>query len=67
MFYTPHTQQPSYHTMRVVVRANVDAAASPGQVREGLTEMDRDVPLSQVATLTRRSMRRWPRLACARP
>jgi putative ABC transport system permease protein len=53
MFYTPHTQQPSYHTMRVVVRANADAASLTRQVREGLSEMDRDVPLSQVATLTR--------------
>ncbi len=51
MFYTPHTQQPSYHTMRVVVRANADAASLTRQVREGLSEMDRDVPLSQVATL----------------
>ena len=27
MFYTPHTQQPSYHTMRMVVRADAEPAA----------------------------------------
>ena len=27
MFYTPHTQQPSYHTMRLVVRADAEPAA----------------------------------------
>ena len=27
MMYKPHTQQPSYHTMRLVVRADADAAA----------------------------------------
>jgi putative ABC transport system permease protein len=52
MFYTPHTQQPSYHTMRVVVRTHIDAAGLTRQVREALSQMDRDVPLSQVATLT---------------
>jgi predicted permease len=53
MFYTPHTQQPSYHTMRLVVRANADAASLTRQVREELSQMDRDVPLSQVTTLVR--------------
>ena len=53
MFYTPHTQQPSYHTMRVVVRTNADAASLTRQVRAQLSEMDRDVPLSQVTTLVR--------------
>jgi putative ABC transport system permease protein len=51
MMYEPHTQQPSYHTMRLVIRAQADAAVLTGQVREALNEMDRDVPLSQVATL----------------
>ncbi len=53
MFYTPHTQQPSYHTMRVVVRTNVDAASLTRQVRSELSQIDRDVPLSQVGTLSR--------------
>ena len=35
MMYTPHTQQPSYHTMRLVVRADADAgrADRPGARR----------------------------------
>ena len=53
MFYTPHTQQPSYHTMRVVVRADAEPAALTRQVREQLSQMDADVPLSQVTTLSR--------------
>ena len=52
MMYEPHTQQPSYHTMRLVIRAQADAAALTGQVRDALNQMDREVPLSQVATLT---------------
>jgi putative ABC transport system permease protein len=51
MMYQPHTQQSSYHTMRLVVRAHADAAALTGQVREALNQMDRHVPLSQVATM----------------
>jgi putative ABC transport system permease protein len=53
MFYTPHTQQPSYHTMRLVVRADGDPAALTRMVREELSQLDRDVPLSQVTTLSR--------------
>jgi putative ABC transport system permease protein len=52
MMYEPHTQQPSYHTMRLVIRAQADAAALAGQVRDALNQMDREVPLSQVATLS---------------
>jgi putative ABC transport system permease protein len=52
MMYQPHTQQPSYHTMRLVIRAQADPAALTGQVRDALNQMDREVPLSQVATLT---------------
>jgi putative ABC transport system permease protein len=52
MFYTPHTQQPSYHTMRMVVRSSVPPATLTPQVREALSQMDREVPLSQVATLS---------------
>ena len=52
MMYEPHTQQPSYHTMRLVIRARAEAAALTGQVRDALNQMDREVPLSQVATLT---------------
>jgi putative ABC transport system permease protein len=53
MFYTPHTQQPSYHTMRMVVRAEAEPAALTRQVRDQLSQMDPEVPLSQVTTLSR--------------
>lgn len=53
MFYTPHTQQPSYHTMRLVVRAEAEPAALTRMVREQLSQIDREVPLSQVTTLSR--------------
>ncbi len=52
MFYTPHTQQPSYHTMRVVVRTGGDPAVMTRQVRTELTQMDSQVPLSQVRTMS---------------
>ena len=52
MMYEPHTQQPSYHTMRLVVRADADAAALTRTVRAELNQMDSEVPLSQVATLS---------------
>jgi putative ABC transport system permease protein len=52
MFYTPHTQQPSYHTMWMVVRSEVPPASLTGQVRAELSQMDSQVPLSQVATLS---------------
>ena len=53
MFYTPHTQQPSYHTMRVVIRTERDPAALASAARAQLSHLDRDVPLSQVATMAR--------------
>ena len=52
MFYTPNTQQPSFHTMWMVVRAHgVPPASLVSQVRAELNQMDSQVPLSQVATL----------------
>ena len=42
MMYQPHTQQVSYHTMRLVIRAAVDAASLTGQVREELNRLDRE-------------------------
>jgi putative ABC transport system permease protein len=51
MFYTPNTQQPSFHTMNLVIRAGVPPASLTGQVRAQLSEMDSQVPLSQVATM----------------
>ncbi len=51
MFYTPQAQQPSYHTMAVVVRASTDAAALAGTIRSELARLDRGVPLYRVRTL----------------
>ncbi|HET9704567.1 MAG TPA: ABC transporter permease [Vicinamibacterales bacterium] len=51
IMYQPHTQQTSYHTMRLVIRGRAEAAALTSQVRDALNQMDREVPLSQVATL----------------
>ena len=50
-FYTPHMQQPSYHTMTLVVRAAGEPAALASAVRHELAQMDRNVPLSDVRTL----------------
>lgn len=50
-FYTPHAQQPSYHTMTLVVRSVLPATELPGSVRAALREMDAAVPLYQVRTL----------------
>jgi putative ABC transport system permease protein len=50
-FYTPHAQQPSYHTMTLVVRSSQSATALAGAVRAALREMDATVPLYQVRTL----------------
>jgi putative ABC transport system permease protein len=51
MFYTPNTQQPSFHTMMLVVRADVPPASLTGQARAELRQMDSQVPLSQVSTM----------------
>ncbi|MEZ5288381.1 MAG: FtsX-like permease family protein [Vicinamibacterales bacterium] len=51
MFYTPHAQQPSYHTMTLVVRTAIDAAAMAASVRAELTQMDQGVPLYLVRTV----------------
>jgi putative ABC transport system permease protein len=49
--YTPHAQQPSYHTMAIVVRTRVDEAVLMPSIRRELSALDRDVPISRVATL----------------
>ena len=51
MFYTPQTQQPSFHTMTLVLRGSVDPASLTSSVRTELAAMDPDVPLFQVRTL----------------
>jgi putative ABC transport system permease protein len=51
MFYTPQAQQPSYHTMALVVRAAGDPAALTAGIRDALGHLDRGVPLYRVRTL----------------
>jgi putative ABC transport system permease protein len=51
MFYTPQAQQPSYHTMAVIVRTSSDPAALTTSIRSALAEIDRRVPLYRVRTL----------------
>lgn len=51
MFYTPQAQQPSYHTMTLVVRTAADAAALTSSLRAELARLDRGVPLYRVRTL----------------
>lgn len=51
MFYTPHAQQPSYHTMTLVVRGSGDVSGLESAVRAELRQMDAGVPLYQVRTI----------------
>lgn len=51
MFYTPQAQQPSYHTMTLVVRTTADPAALTSGIRAALARLDRGVPLYRVRTL----------------
>jgi putative ABC transport system permease protein len=51
MFYTPQAQQPSYHTMAVIVRAAADPAELTPAIREALARLDRGVPMYRVRTL----------------
>jgi putative ABC transport system permease protein len=51
MFYTPQAQQPSYHTMTLIVRTAADAAALTASIRAELARLDRGVPLYRVRTL----------------
>jgi putative ABC transport system permease protein len=50
--YTPHAQQPSYHTMTLVIRSSIDPVALTPLVRRELTALDRDVPIANVKTMT---------------
>jgi putative ABC transport system permease protein len=51
MFYTPQAQQPSYHTMAVVVRTAGDPAVLTSSIRQQLAAIDRSIPLYRVRTL----------------
>ena len=49
--YTPHAQQPSYHTMTIVLRTPLDAASLMPAIRRELSAIDHDVPISEVRTM----------------
>jgi putative ABC transport system permease protein len=51
MFYTPQAQQPSYHTMAVIVRTTADPPSLTAPIRSALAAIDRGVPLYRVRTL----------------
>ncbi|MGD9905367.1 MAG: ABC transporter permease [Vicinamibacterales bacterium] len=51
MFYTPHAQQPSYHTMTLVVRGRAEVAGLAAAARAELRQLDAGVPLYQVRTI----------------
>jgi putative ABC transport system permease protein len=51
MFYTPQAQQPSYHTMALVVRTGSDPASLTSAIRSELARLDSAVPLYRVRTL----------------
>jgi putative ABC transport system permease protein len=51
MFYTPQAQQPSFHTMTLVLRGAVDPASLTSSVRAEVAALDPDVPLFQIRTL----------------
>jgi putative ABC transport system permease protein len=51
MFYTPHAQQPSYHTMTLVVRSAGAGTDLPAAARGAVRELDPAVPLYQVRSL----------------
>jgi putative ABC transport system permease protein len=50
--YTPHAQQPSYHSMIVAVRTMLDAESVMPSIRRELSALDRDVPISDIRTMT---------------
>ena len=51
MFYTPQAQQPSYHTMALVVRTTSDPAALTAAIRADLARLDGGVPLYRARAL----------------
>jgi predicted permease len=51
MFYTPQAQQPSYHTMALVVRSSADPGSLTAAIRGDLARLDRGVPMYRVRTL----------------
>lgn len=52
MFYTPQPQEPSFHTMTLVVRTSAGADALASGVSRELAAMDREIPLYSVRSLS---------------
>jgi putative ABC transport system permease protein len=51
MFYVPHSQQPSFHTMTLVLRTSADPDVIAGAIRAELSSMDPNIPLYAVRAL----------------
>ena len=51
MFYTPQTQQPSFHSMHLIVRTRTDASSVVATVRQVIASIDENVPLYGIRTL----------------
>jgi len=49
--YTPHAQQPSFHTMTFAIRASTDPASLAPSIRAAVSSLDPDVPISDVSTM----------------
>jgi putative ABC transport system permease protein len=52
MFYTPQPQEPSFHTMTLVVRTFAGADALASGISRELAAMDREIPLYSVRSLS---------------
>jgi ABC-type antimicrobial peptide transport system permease subunit len=51
MFYTPQPQDPSFHTMTLVVRSSTPAASLVPAISRELAALDPEIPISSVRTL----------------
>jgi putative ABC transport system permease protein len=49
--YTPHAQQPSFHTMTLVVRSAVNPTDLTGTIRREVLAIDRDVPMANIRAM----------------
>jgi putative ABC transport system permease protein len=52
MFYTPQPQEPSFHTMTLVVRASSGAEALASGISRELASLDPEIPLYSVRSLS---------------
>ena len=51
--YTPHAQQPSYHTMTLIIRTPADAVSLVPLIRRELSALDSAIPISDIRTMER--------------